>query len=161
MRVLVYTLVASGFLSVGCQHKSPAGSGFEMRLIANESSSNTENLLFTNKFATEGEIISESLPVQKAVVIDQTAVSSAKVEKYPGITNLYVEITFTDEGSRRLTEMTRQNIGKRLAIIIDGIVISAPKIEAEISEGKALISARFSKAEANAIADKINHSVKK
>jgi len=57
--------------------------------------------------------------------------------------------------------MTRRNVGKRLAIIIDGQVYSAPVIRTEISGGKAEISGNFSEQEAKDLAKKMSEAVAK
>lgn len=63
-----------------------------------------------------------------------------------------IEITFTEEGAKTFSDLTAQNIGKPLAIVIDGKVILAPVIRARIEGGKASISGNYSKIEAHAIA---------
>jgi len=45
--------------------------------------------------------------------------------------------------------MTRENIGKNIAIVIDGKVVAAPVVQAEIKEGKCMISGNFSKGDAS------------
>lgn len=47
-----------------------------------------------------------------------------------------VEVLFNVEGTKKFGEYTRQNIGKPLAIIVDGQVISAPVILAGIDSGR-------------------------
>jgi hypothetical protein len=66
-----------------------------------------------------------------------------------------IEITFTDEGRRRFAEVTRQNIGRRLAIIIDGRAYSAPKMMAEIPGGRVEISGNFTQEQATDLARKM------
>ncbi|HWT57286.1 MAG TPA: protein translocase subunit SecDF [Rhizobium sp.] len=48
------------------------------------------------------------------------------------------------EGTRRLAEVTGQNIGKHLAIVFDDQVMSSPAIDAAITGGEGAISANFS-----------------
>jgi preprotein translocase subunit SecD len=72
-----------------------------------------------------------------------------------------LQITFTDAGAKQLAEVTHQNIGKRLAIIIDGRLYSAPTIKSEIRGGQAEITGNFSETEAQDLAAKINQSVTK
>jgi preprotein translocase subunit SecD len=73
----------------------------------------------------------------------------------------WIQITFTDAGAKQFAKVTHQNIGKRLAIIIDGRLYSAPTIKSEIRDGKAQITGNFSVQEANDLAAKINQSVTK
>jgi SecD/SecF fusion protein len=72
-----------------------------------------------------------------------------------------IEITFSEEGRKRFAEITRQKLGQRLAILIDGQLYCAPTVKTEIAGGKAEISGSFSKQEANALAAKIIQAIKK
>ncbi len=60
-------------------------------------------------------------------------------------------ITFTDEGALRWARMTRENLGRNIAIVINGKVVTAPKVMAEIRQGKCRISGDLSKDEAGRI----------
>jgi preprotein translocase subunit SecD len=52
----------------------------------------------------------------------------------------YVLVSFTRSGALRFEQFTRQNVNRRLAIVLDGIVDSAPVIQAAIGGGKATIT---------------------
>lgn len=69
---------------------------------------------------------------------------------YPG-TNQYgqpaVDIEFTTEGAKRFYEVTAENVGKPLAILLDGKVISAPNVNQAIAGGRAQIEGGFTVAE--------------
>ena len=54
-----------------------------------------------------------------------------------------VSLEFNEEGAKLFEELTEKNIGKTLAIYIDGIPISIPKVQEKISGGKAQISGQF------------------
>ena len=60
---------------------------------------------------------------------------------------------------QRFAEVTRENIGRRLAIIVDGRICSAPVIQGEISGGKAQITGNFSEKEAKELAAKISFAI--
>lgn len=72
------------------------------------------------------------------------------VRKQPTMTNIdlkttkpdkdAVKITFTMEGSKKWAEMTRNSIGKTIAITIDDQVYILPKVMAEIRKGRAMIN---------------------
>ena len=64
----------------------------------------------------------------------------------------YVGLTFTSVGGEKFAKLTRNNIGKRLAIILDGKIKSAPVIQEEIPSGNAQISGRFTQKEADDLA---------
>ena len=65
---------------------------------------------------------------------------------------LYVALEFNDEGARIFDQTTAQNVGKRLAIILDNTVYSAPQIKERISGGKAQITGGFTMDEARDLA---------
>lgn len=60
-----------------------------------------------------------------------------------------VQMTFTGEGATRFGEITGQNVGRLLAIVLDNVVISAPRIQQRILGGQAQITGRFGLAEAS------------
>jgi preprotein translocase subunit SecD len=59
-----------------------------------------------------------------------------------------VTLSFDDEGSRLFEDLTEQNIGKQLAIFLDGFPISAPVVQQKITGGQAQITGDFSVEEA-------------
>lgn len=67
-----------------------------------------------------------------------------------------VSIEFNKEGSQKFAELTKRNLGKPLAIILDGELISAPIVKEEILNGQAQISGDFSTEEAKNLAIQIN-----
>jgi hypothetical protein len=67
-----------------------------------------------------------------------------------------VDFLLTPEGSTRLAALTRANIGKRLVILVDGAVVSAPVVRAEIAGGKGQISGQFSPEQTRTLAEEIN-----
>ncbi|MCX5803930.1 MAG: protein translocase subunit SecD [Proteobacteria bacterium] len=60
----------------------------------------------------------------------------------------YVSIEFDSEGARIFDKITAENVGKRLAIILDNTVYSAPVVRERISGGKASITGGFTMDEA-------------
>jgi preprotein translocase subunit SecD len=67
-----------------------------------------------------------------------------------------IEIVFNKEGGKRFAQLTRQNIGNRLAIIIGGQVYCAPFIRSEIIGCEGKISGHFSLQEARGLATTIS-----
>ncbi len=63
-----------------------------------------------------------------------------------------VGIAFNKEGAIKFARLTRENVGRRLAIVLDGNVKSAPNIREEIPSGEAVIEGRFTPEEANDLA---------
>jgi len=52
----------------------------------------------------------------------------------------YVSLEFKSSGAKRFEEVTGSNIGKRMAVILDGNVYTAPTIQAKIGGGRAQIT---------------------
>ena len=67
-----------------------------------------------------------------------------------------VAIEFNSEGTRMFAELTKENIGKRVAIFLDGGIISAPTVQAEITDGKAVITGNFTLEEAKKLSRGLN-----
>jgi protein-export membrane protein SecD len=67
-----------------------------------------------------------------------------------------VGIEFDSEGARNFAQLTKDNIGKQIAIFLDGQVISAPTVQSEITDGKAVITGNFSLEEAKKLAQRLN-----
>jgi len=63
-----------------------------------------------------------------------------------------VSLTFTSAGAKKFEEVTRQNINKRLAIVLDGKVYTAPNIKSAIAGGQAVIEGLAGIQEASDIA---------
>jgi SecD/SecF fusion protein len=59
-----------------------------------------------------------------------------------------VAIQFNAEGAKKFAEITAANVGRRLAIVLDGKVQSAPNIREAIPSGEAVIKGQFSVEEA-------------
>ncbi len=54
-----------------------------------------------------------------------------------------VSMTMNSDGARRWAELTKANVGKAIAIVLDGVVYSAPRVNGEISGGQSSISGNF------------------
>jgi len=59
-----------------------------------------------------------------------------------------VSLQFNDEGAKIFEDLTTKNVGKPLAIFIDGLPISVPVVQGPISGGKAQITGKFTLEEA-------------
>ncbi|MCX6701580.1 MAG: protein translocase subunit SecD [Candidatus Zambryskibacteria bacterium] len=68
-----------------------------------------------------------------------------------------VGITFNSAGRDLFAKITKENLGKILAIFLDGQVISSPVIRDEIKDGKAVISGGFTPEEAKSLVRDLNY----
>lgn len=72
-------------------------------------------------------------------------------------TNLpIVQILFDTEGGTMFQELTKRNIGKRIAIFVGGELVSAPTVQAEISGGSAVITGAGTIQDAQQLAQDLN-----
>ena len=82
--------------------------------------------------------------VLKRTLLTGAELTRAEVQADPNsLGNWQVAIEFTSTGTRIFGEVTEQNVGKRLAIILDGTVYSAPRINERIPGGRAVITGQF------------------
>jgi len=67
-----------------------------------------------------------------------------------------VLLTFTDEGRQLFADITKANIGKPVAIYLDGAAISTPTVREAILDGNAEISGDFNVQDAQALVGRLN-----
>jgi protein-export membrane protein SecD len=67
-----------------------------------------------------------------------------------------VSLNFDTDGGKLFGDITGRNIGKPIAIFLDGEVISAPTVDSKIDGGSAVISGNFTVAKANDLATRLN-----
>lgn len=67
-----------------------------------------------------------------------------------------VRLEFNGEGKDLFSKITTENVGKRLAIFLDGQIISAPTIQTAITDGSAIITGNFTTQEAKDLATRFN-----
>ncbi len=129
-----------------------------MRLVLDRPSKASEQMMLIHQKGDDST--QEALSVDKTVLLDQSALKSAELVTGIDANRPEIEIIFTDAGTKRFAQVTRENVGRRLAIVIDGKLCSAPAIRTEIPGGKARISGNFSEAEARDLVSKINRSLR-
>lgn len=66
-----------------------------------------------------------------------------------------IRIVLTKEGARKFYLLTKENIGKPIAIVIDKKIVSIPKVQTEIMGGKVSISGDFSEKEIDIMIEKL------
>jgi preprotein translocase subunit SecD len=82
--------------------------------------------------------------VQKRTLLTGAELNDARVASDPNsVGNWQVAIEFNSTGARIFGEVTEQNVGKHLAIVLDGTVCSAPRINERIPGGRAVITGQF------------------
>ncbi len=118
----------------------------EFRLVANpgEDPSNYEMLDQTDQPG--------KLPVEKQVMVEGEDLTDAQPGFDPRTGEPVVNFRFNIRGGQRFGEVTSENVGRLFAIVLDGKVISAPRILGPITGGSGQISGHFTVESANNLA---------
>ncbi len=91
------------------------------------------------------------LLVKKEPELTGSGIEDAQV-RFDSMGFANVSLRFNSQGSTKFAEVTEKNVGKNLAIVLDGKVKSAPTIQEPILSGEAQITGNFSTAEAQDLA---------
>ncbi|MFA6355474.1 MAG: protein translocase subunit SecD, partial [Candidatus Omnitrophota bacterium] len=95
----------------------------------------------------------DPLLIEKEAVLTGDALTTAFMSfDQSRFNDPYVSIQFSADGAKKFAKLTQENVGRRLAIVLDGKVKSAPEIKEAIPSGQAQITGRFSKEEAGDLA---------
>jgi SecDF, P1 head subdomain len=92
----------------------------------------------------------EPVPIHSKRQVSDADVQSARVGRTAS--GCQVDIRLTEEGTGKLTRLTRDHIGERLALVIDGKVVMTPTIRSEITEGQVALTGDFTDARCEEIA---------
>jgi len=120
----------------------PASDTIRLSKVSDEPSANTESLHLTNGQSDQ------VLHVQRTVEISDDQISSVEIVERDGIV---VKVHLTDEGNQRFGNLTQDQQGRRIAIVVRGVLIAAPVVMQHIPSGPFEISGNLSKAEAEEI----------
>ncbi|MDD3987938.1 MAG: protein translocase subunit SecD [Candidatus Omnitrophota bacterium] len=101
---------------------------------------------------------SEPLLLESEAVLTGDALSDAMINfSQADFGGQVVSLRFNSEGAKKFAQVTAANIGRRLAIVLDGKVQSAPNIKEAIPSGEAVISGRFTVDQAQDLAKILKH----
>jgi preprotein translocase subunit SecD len=112
----------------------------EFRLIADGTSKEVETLTSSN-LASPGS--PTTWEVEKRVLLSGVQLADARVRPAAQFEGPQVELTMTDTGAVDLETASGDNVGRRLAIILDDKVVMAPSLNERIGGGRAVISGNF------------------
>ncbi len=90
--------------------------------------------------------------LMKRAILTGSYLTDAKVQIDSQYNEPYVSIKFDKKGAQLFEKITEENVKKRLAIVLDQKVYSAPVIQEKIGGGEARITGRFSPEEARDLA---------
>jgi len=112
-----------------------------------------QHILFGKKTA---EMYREYWIYKETSLTGKNLKETAVVFTDQGLSEPQVQLKFDDEGAKLFAEITKRNIGKNVAIYLDGEVISAPVVQTEITNGEAVITGNFTTDEATELKRRLN-----
>jgi len=134
--------------------RANARAPFQIQLVTDETAQDAEPMTNNAHGANP-----ETLYVQKTPLLDHTVISTATVGVNPQSGSPEINVEFSDLGKELFATVTRENLNKRFAMVLNGRLYSAPVIRSEIAGGKAQISGDFSESEARELAAAINEAI--
>jgi preprotein translocase subunit SecD len=120
----------------------------EFKLVAEKTGAGTEKLQAANPLPGAAQ----DYMLDKKVLMSGSAVADARVRPGTQLEGPYVELILSDRGAREFESITAENVGRNLAIVLDGKVFSAPVIREKIAGGRASITGSFDIKEARDLA---------
>ncbi len=122
------------------------------RLLANSLPANTT--IYFEKITSQQTGIETAVPIllENKILMTGDMVKNAQVRIGGNFNEPYVSIDLTNRGGRTFATLTENNVGRRMAIVLDGVVKSAPVIREKILGGAAQISGSFTHEDASDLA---------
>lgn len=110
----------------------------------------------TEKKGARGTSTADLIAAYEPTRLTGSLLNRSQVVFDPNTNRPLVELTFNEEGAKLFAEITKANVGKTIAIFLDGVPISAPTVNEEITGGKAVISGSFTIEEAKTLVGRLN-----
>jgi preprotein translocase subunit SecD len=114
---------------------------FEVRVADSQSGGETRVAMRSRSGAT--------IHVSDQVSLTNADIASARVVRSDS--RYGVEVTFTEAGAARMRAVTSANIGRLLAVLVDGEVVTAPRVTSAVSE-IGILTGDYTRAEAERVA---------
>ncbi len=109
-------------------------------------------LLLTKKPADYGIVSNEWSDTQ----LTGKQLTKASVELNPSTGVPEISLEFNSDGANLFADITKRNVGKPVAIFLDGQIISSPRVDEAILSGKAVINGNFTLTDAKLLAQRLN-----
>jgi preprotein translocase subunit SecD len=97
--------------------------------------------------------VREPYLVQRRTLMTGDVITDARVSPGSITEGMAVDFTLDSRGTKQFGDITRANVNRNLAIVLDGTVSSAPVIREPITGGRGQITGRFDMAEAQDLAN--------
>lgn len=104
----------------------------------------------------DGKVILDTTPQFVATELTGRYLQKATLEFDTNTREPKVSLQFNDTGTKLFAQITKDNIGKMVAIYLDGAPISTPVVREEIPNGQAVISGSFTPTEAKQLVGRLN-----
>jgi preprotein translocase subunit SecD len=111
-----------------------------------------DEIVYGDAVKRNGKIFRQPYLVKRRTELSGTEVTDARVTIDSRTNEYAVDLKFNNRGAERFDRLTSQHVGDRFAIILEGVVKSAPVIRERISGGRAQITGSFTPQEARDLA---------
>ncbi len=105
-------------------------------------------MLEKDTLKSDGSTIYRPTYIEHRQQLGGDLISGAFVDRDPNTGEVLISLEFDKEGAKLFGQVTENNVGRRLAIILDDTLYSSPNITEAITGGRARITGRFSVPEA-------------
>ncbi len=102
------------------------------------------------------ELVAINSPRDAKAPLTGSVITEARADFGQNSSRANVSMQMNQEGARKWAQLTKENIGKCIAIVLDGYVVSYPRVNGEIPGGRSEITGNFTPAEANDLATILN-----
>ena len=134
------------------------GQTYELEFMVEGTAENGQTLndYYDNNYTYPGYWIKSDLTGRNLVKADATFETSQQglVQSDP-----IVSIKFDNTGKEKFAKLTKENLNKRIAIVLDNKVVSAPNVQVEIDNGEAIITGQKDIKEAQQLAKRLNEGI--
>jgi preprotein translocase subunit SecD len=133
--------------------KKRIGATYELVFMEEDEKGQALNDYYTNQPVT-GTWKATKLTGRQLIRADVSFDQQATINSQPMVT-----MTFNREGKSQFADITKRNINKRVAIVLDNKIVSAPNVQNEINSGDAQITGLDSLEEAQRLKNRLNEGI--
>jgi len=146
MKYFISLLIAAALFGCSTPEKQAEKVTVEFRFAETEAAEGLTEIILP--------ITGQKFYLHDEVIMSNEDIAMASVTMWNG--KPVVELQFTLTGKDKFAQLTKENLKRRVGMLVDGKLVTAPIINAPIDQGIAIITGDFTKDEAQRIADGIN-----